>query len=46
MNFIKNEIKKYGLTVACLGWLSISVGAFFCHIALMAFLKTILSMGV
>jgi hypothetical protein len=46
MNFIKNEIKKYGLTVACLGWLSISVGAFFCHIALMHFLKLLLSMGV
>ena len=46
MNFIKNEIKKYGLTLACLGWLTISVGAFFCHIALMHFLKLLLSMGV
>ena len=45
MDFIKNEIKKYGLTVACLGWLTLSAGAILCHIALMAFLKTILLMG-
>lgn len=46
MDFIKNEIKKYGLTVACLGWLTLSVGAIVCHIVLMHFLKLLLSMGV
>ena len=46
MQFIKSEIKKQGATVALIGWLTLSAGAIICHIALMAFLKTILSMGV
>lgn len=45
MNFIKSEIKKHGALVALIGWLSLSAGAIVCHIALMAFLKTMLSMG-
>lgn len=45
MNFIKQEIKKHGATVALIGWLTLSAGAILCHIALMAFLKTILLMG-
>ncbi len=46
MQFIKSEIKKHGALVALIGWLTLSAGAIVCHIALMAFLKTILSMGV
>lgn len=45
MQFIKSEIKKHGALVALIGWLTLSAGAIVCHIALMAFLKTILSMG-
>lgn len=45
MNFIKSEIKKHGALVALIGWLSLSALAIVCHIALMAFLKTILLMG-
>ena len=39
MQFIKNEIKRYGLTVACLGWLTLSAGAILCNYALVSFLK-------
>ena len=46
MQFIKSEIKKHGALVALIGWLTLSAGAIVCHIALMAFLKTILAMGV
>jgi len=46
MNFIKSEIQKHGAVVALIGWLSLSALAILCHIALMAFLKTILLMGV
>ena len=45
MDFIKREIKRYGLAVACLGWLTLSVGAIVCNIVLMHFLKLLLSMG-
>jgi len=46
MNFIKNEIKRYGFTVACLGWLTLSAGAILCNYALVTFLKLLFSMGV
>lgn len=46
MDFIKKEIKRYGFTVACLGWLTLSVGVIICHIVLMQLLKLFLSMGV
>jgi len=39
MEFIKSEIKKYGLTVTCIGWLTLSAGAILCNYALVAFLK-------
>lgn len=41
MNFIKQEIKKHGATVALIGWLTLSAGAILCHIALMAMLRVL-----
>jgi len=45
MDFIKSEIKKYGLTVACIGWLTLSAGAILCNYALVAFLKLLFTIG-
>jgi hypothetical protein len=44
MEFIKSEIKKYGLTVTCLGWLGLSAAALLINMTIIKGLQIFFSL--